>query len=221
MQYNPHIDLSDDYTMSHTRVIELVGRGKNVLDVGCARGNTGAILVTKFSCTASGIELDRHAAEYSRQSYQEVIVGDIEELTPFERLQHGPFDVIIFGDILEHLRQPERVLRATPALLKPGGYALISLPNVVTLRLRLHFLFGRFEYTDQGIMDRTHLRFFTVKTARELITTSGFIIEHFEFLVGPNFGRRLKRLGIPRNWLPASLSGTKFIFKVRPQRSDG
>jgi 2-polyprenyl-3-methyl-5-hydroxy-6-metoxy-1,4-benzoquinol methylase len=216
MQYNPFIDLSNQNS-SRTIVIQLVGYGKNVLDVGCARGNVGSILATQFNCIVSGIELDPNAAELAKKIYHEVVVGDVEDSSAFEQLRHGPFDVIVFGDVLEHLRQPEIVLRASRSLLKKGGFALIALPNVVTLRLRLRFLLGQFEYTDQGIMDRTHLRFFTLKSARELILAAGYHIERFEFVVGPNFGRRLKWLRIPRHWLRAQLFGTKFIFEAHVQ----
>jgi 2-polyprenyl-3-methyl-5-hydroxy-6-metoxy-1,4-benzoquinol methylase len=215
MQYEPVIDLSNENS-SHTRLIQLTGRGKNVLDVGCARGYVGSILIKHFSCTVSGIEADLEAAEMVRPIYQELVTGDVENAVILDRLRCGPFDAIIFGDVLEHLRQPERVLSAARPLLKPEGFVLISLPNVATLRLRLRFLLGQFEYTDQGIMDRTHLRFFTLKTARQMIGACGYSIEHFEFIVGPNFGRQLRKWRIPRRWLSPALFGTQFIFKAWP-----
>lgn len=218
MQYNPPIDLNDEYTMPHARVIQLTGSGKNVLDVGCARGNTGAILTNQFNCAVSGVEFDPIAADVARQSYCEVVVGDIENLTIFSQLRFAPYEVIIFGDVLEHLRAPEPVLRAMQSLLTPNGYILISLPNIVTLRLRLRFLLGQFEYTDQGIMDRTHLRFFTLQTAREMIRRAGYTVARFEFLVGPNFGRRLRRLRLPQQRLSPSVFGTQFIFQIQPVR---
>ncbi len=214
MQYTPTVDLNNENS-SHTLFIRQVGQYQNVLDVGCARGYTGAILVHQFQCTMSGLEYDPAAADIARQIYQEVVVGDVEDLTLFDRLQHRPFDVVLFGDILEHLRQPERVLRFTRSLLKPDGFVLISLPNVVTLRLRLRFLLGHFDYTDQGIMDRTHLRFFTLKTAQDMIRACGYTIEHLEYVIGPNFGKRLQQLRIPRHWIPPTLLGTQFIFKAR------
>jgi 2-polyprenyl-3-methyl-5-hydroxy-6-metoxy-1,4-benzoquinol methylase len=217
MQYNPSIELENENS-SHVLLIRLAGQGKNVLDVGCARGYIGAVLANRFGCTVSGIEVDDAAAAIARTAYREVLVGDVEDLSLLGRLRHGPFDVILFGDVLEHLRRPERVLAACRALLKPDGHALISLPNVVTLRLRLRFLLGRFEYTDQGIMDRSHLRFFTLDSAREMIRAAGYAIDRFEFIVGPNFGRRLARLGIAKRLVPPSLLGTQFVFKARPVR---
>lgn len=214
MQYNPIVDLSNQNT-SHAILIRLTGTQRNVLDVGCARGYIGATLTQQFDCQASGIEIDPDAAQQARQFYRELIVGDVEDLSTFEQLKHGPFDVIIFGDVLEHLRRPERVLQAIHVYLKPDGCVLISLPNIVTLRLRLRYLRGQFEYTDQGIMDRTHLRFFTLKTAREMIAHTGYAIEDMEYVIGPNFGRLLARLRIPKRLLPPSVFATQFVFKAR------
>lgn len=213
MQYDPRIDLRDD-NRSHTLLIQLAGHHKNVLDVGCARGYIGQILTHQFNCTMSGVEIDSAAAAQATKSYREVITGNIEDTSIFEKLNHGPFDIIIFGDVLEHLRQPESVLSASRTLLNANGFALISLPNVVTLRLRLRFLRGRFEYTDQGIMDKTHLRFFTLRTAHELIQQAGYSVEQMHYVVGPNIGRRLAQFKIPRRWLPPTLFATQFIFKV-------
>jgi O-antigen biosynthesis protein len=215
MQYNPSVDLARENS-SHSTLIRLVGYDKKVLDVGCARGYVGRILSEQFRCQVSGIEADMAAAELARRFYQEVITGDVEKLEIFDELRRGPFDVAIFGDVLEHLRWPERVLTRVRSLLAPGGYVLISLPNVATLRLRLRFLRGKFEYTDQGIMDRTHLRFYTLKSARELVLTCGYTIVHSDSVLGPNFGRLLARLKIPVWLMPPSLLAAQFIFKAHP-----
>lgn len=216
MLYDPQIDLNDDTTMSHTLVIRMVGADKNVLDVGCARGNMGRILAREFGCTVSGIEIDPEAAALCHDIYQQVVIGDIEELTPFEQLRNSPFNVIIFSNILEHLKNAEIALEAAKKLLHPKGYVLVSLPNVVTLRLRLGFLLGKFEYTEQGIMDRTHLHFFTLKTATEMFQSCGYQIVAFDYLVGPRLGKRLKKIRFPRRLLPPTIFGTEFIFKLKP-----
>ncbi len=144
-------------------------------------------------------------------------MGDVEENNVFSRLQHKPFDVMIFADVLEYLTKPESVLAAARFILKPDGYVLISLPNVVTLRLRLRFLLGHFGYTKQEIMDRTHPRFFALRTARDLIQACGYYIERFDFVIGPNFGRCLQRWHISKRWLQPSIFGTQFVFKVCPE----
>jgi SAM-dependent methyltransferase len=85
-----------------------------------------------------------------------------------------PFDVIVAGDVLEHLPRPEDLLSALKPLLKPDGRLLVSLPNVANVTVRASLLLGRFPYADRGILDRTHLRFYTRASARRLLGESGF-----------------------------------------------
>ncbi len=85
-----------------------------------------------------------------------------------------PFDFVVAGDILEHLPEPERALELLRPLLKPDGLLLVSLPNVANVTVRLGLLVGRFPSADRGILDRTHLRFFTRRTGRELLSSTGF-----------------------------------------------
>jgi SAM-dependent methyltransferase len=82
--------------------------------------------------------------------------------------------LIIFSHVLEHLRNPSRVLQDAKRVLAPGGYVAVALPNVLTWRVRLQFLAGRFDYQDGGIMDDTHLRFYTFETGKRLLETNGF-----------------------------------------------
>ena len=119
------------------------------------------------------IKLDRLA--YSRSHYKNVYEGDIETLD-FNRHAHK-YDVVVFSDVLEHLQTPERVLEKIPSLLKDKGKMLISLPNVAYYSNRLALLCGRWEYRDEGILGRTHLRFFTMRSGRKLIETSGYFVK--------------------------------------------
>ncbi len=88
-------------------------------------------------------------------------------------------------DVLEHLPDPERALAAARRLLRPGGRLFVSVPNVANLTVRLSLLFGRFEYGDRGIMDRTHLRFFTRKSALRMVRGAGFEVLRKEMTVMP------------------------------------
>src|SRR5439155_6123933 len=83
-------------------------------------------------------------------------------------------DVILFGDVLEHTRYPDRILLEAKALVKPGGQIIVSVPNVAHWRIRLGLLLGRFAYSDSGILDRTHLRFYTLRSARALLANAGY-----------------------------------------------
>jgi glycosyltransferase involved in cell wall biosynthesis len=95
------------------------------------------------------------------------------------------FDSVLLMDVLEHFRDPERLLAQARALLRPGGRLFVSVPNVANLTVRLALLFGRFEYGDRGIMDRTHLRFFTRKSALRMVRNAGFEVVRHEMTVMP------------------------------------
>ena len=99
------------------------------------------------------------------------MTGDLPESV--SRPWREKFDVIVAGDVLEHLPSPEALLARLTPLLAPGGTLLASLPNVANVTVRAALLFGSFPYADRGILDRTHLRFYTRETARALLETSG------------------------------------------------
>jgi 2-polyprenyl-3-methyl-5-hydroxy-6-metoxy-1,4-benzoquinol methylase len=109
----------------------------------------------------------------------------------------GEFDTVVCGDVLEHLVDPWSTLREISKVLAPGGRVIISLPNIANLRIRLNLLLGRFHYQSAGILDITHLRFFTLKTARELIEESGYRIVSFHSVAGGRLTRPIRAL-LPR-----------------------
>src|SRR5205823_11437290 len=151
-----------------------VGDGARVLDVGCSTGYLAARLVER-GCTVVGFERDPASALAAKGHCAEVVVGDIESEEDRQRLPTG-FDFVLFGDVLEHLVDPWATLRFARGLLAPGGVAVVSLPNVAAWPVRLALLAGRFEYADFGLLDRTHLRFFTRASAHELVERAGFTI---------------------------------------------
>jgi methionine biosynthesis protein MetW len=152
---------------------KLVTKGQRVLDVGCATGRLGEKLSLEKGCYVVGLEIDPPSAEIARKRCAEVIVGDIEELDdlPFP---DGFFDVIVFADSLEHMRDPLEVLKKTKRLLSNEGCLIASIPNVALIITRMSLLLGRFDYADYGVLDRNHLRFFTFKTARVLLQVAGY-----------------------------------------------
>jgi len=200
---------------SHTKVIRMIGRGKRVLEVGCATGYVSAYLSQQMQCEVVGIELDPQMAKKAERYCSKVVVGDVEK-DAFDKLA-GVFDVITFGDVLEHLVTPGEVLRKSRDYLGPDGYVLISLPNVAHYRVRLALLQGRFDYEEQGILDRTHLRFFTLRNARRMIEDAGFEVQDFQ-IVYCTRGTRLVDWSLRiqrflRDHL-AELVGSEFIFKA-------
>lgn len=137
-----------------------------VLDVGCAAGFLRNFLPgSEFRFI--GIERDPDLVEQARQSYDEVHQADLTSDLDLP-LQASP-SAIVFADVLEHLPYPEVVLAdLLKRYVKPGTPVIISLPNVAHLYVRLSLLVGRFEYADRGILDRTHLRFYTLRSAQQL-----------------------------------------------------
>lgn len=157
-QYDFVVDLDSDNT--HANVIRLVGEGRRVLELGPASGYMSEILCER-GCTVVGLELDAEMASQAARFCERVIVGDLDTLDLDEELGEDRFDVILAADVLEHLKDPLKTLRDLRAFLRPEGYFVVSLPNVAHASVRLALLEGRFDYRDLGLLDRTHLRFFT------------------------------------------------------------
>ncbi len=164
-QYDFVIELDSDNT--HANVVRLVGEGHRVLELGPASGYMSAILRER-GCTVVGVELDPEMAAQAEQFCERVIVGDLDRLDLEEELGEDRFDVIVAADVLEHLRDPLATLRALRSFLKPEGWFVVSLPNVAHASVRLALLDGRFDYRDLGLLDHTHLRFFTHESIARL-----------------------------------------------------
>ena len=154
---------------SHYWILKILEREKErlkILDVGTASGYLGKILRGKGH-SVSGIEGDAAAAEKAKGHYDSFQLADLESCEfPFRR----EFDYILFADVLEHLRDPAAVLRKCLPALKESGKIIISVPNVANFVVRLSLLFGRFDYMDRGILDRTHLRFFTLRSLNKMLS---------------------------------------------------
>jgi 2-polyprenyl-3-methyl-5-hydroxy-6-metoxy-1,4-benzoquinol methylase len=165
---------SDPYS-SHSVILRLAGNGegRRLLDVGAAHGYLAAAL-GKQGYQVTGIEADRVLGEEASKHCDQFLLLDLDGSLPdFPQL----FDVIVFGDVLEHLKNPEAVLRQLAKSLKPDGAVIISLPNIANIYVRLSLLLGRFDYQDRGILDRTHLHFFTRKTFRQFLLAAGLEAE--------------------------------------------
>lgn len=157
-RYEADIDLSDP-NISHSQVADLVGQGQRVLDLGCWTGDLGAVLKAR-GCTVTGIEVDEAAAEKAGHRLDEVVVADLDTALPSTLVAAGSFDVVLLADVLEHLADPRAVLADAARVLAPGGRVVASVPNVTHGSLRLALLEGRWSYTDTGLLDATHRRFF-------------------------------------------------------------
>ncbi len=154
--------------------LETLGDRLSVLDVGFGAGHLARRIRSRCRYLA-GIELDPEAALEGSVFFDDPLVEDV--VRGLAGPWREPFDVIVAGDVLEHLPEPDLALSLLRPLLAPGGTLLVSLPNVANVTVRFGLLLGRFPAAERGILDRTHLRFFTRRTGRELLTRNGFRVE--------------------------------------------
>jgi SAM-dependent methyltransferase len=146
-----------------------------VLEIGCGAGGLGRLL-KKRGCCVVGLELVAEAAEAARRHLDQVITADVEagDLP----LPPRSFDAVIFADVLEHLIDPWLVLREAADLLAPGGRMIASIPNVQNVDVIWRLLRGQWDYRERGILDRGHLRFFTLRAIHSLFGQAGLKLEH-------------------------------------------
>jgi methionine biosynthesis protein MetW len=171
--------------------------GAHVLDVGCGTGSVTLLANRGKNNKVCGIEPDELRATVAKLRGIDVFCGRLTEEYLAEREK---FDVILFADVLEHVAEPSRLLGLAAKGLKQDGIALISVPNVAHWSVRLDIMRGRFDYTDVGILDATHLRWFTSKTIQTLVRSQGFDIVAIKQTAGvdlPEHGGRR-----PWKWMP-------------------
>jgi 2-polyprenyl-3-methyl-5-hydroxy-6-metoxy-1,4-benzoquinol methylase len=210
---------------AHDLLVGLVPRGTRILEFGCATGYMSEVLKQRLGCSVTGVEISPEAAEQAREHCESILVGDAEMLD-FERALDGElFGAVIFADVLEHLREPATVLQRISPLLAEGGAVLASIPNIAHASVRLALLGGEFRYREAGLLDRTHLRFFTRESIQDLFEASGYSISHWlrrrlsieESEIGPPARTVPKAV---RVWLAADPEATTYQFVVRAVRSE-
>jgi 2-polyprenyl-3-methyl-5-hydroxy-6-metoxy-1,4-benzoquinol methylase len=184
------------------RMIE--GDNNRILDVGCGEGQTGwALKKSGKAKEVVGIELLEGPAKRAKTMLDEVIQGDVEEMTL--SFPPGHFDYIVLGDVVEHLIDPWRVIEQLTGFLAQDGFLIASIPNVAHWRvLRDLILFDKWEYQRAGILDKGHLRFFTQKTILSMFNRSGFTVKSIRSVRSEKVGARLANLitlGVFRRFL--------------------
>lgn len=174
------------FEFSRPEMVALIPESaRKILDIGCGAGRLGEALKARQPCEVIGIELDLAAAQAARGRLDQLLVGDVEHIDP--AFPPACFDVIVCGDVLEHLRDPLRLLRRLRKWLKPSGRLIASIPNVRHHSVLRSLLDGNWTYEPAGLLDRDHLRFFTRREVEKLFHRAGFSIAAMQLVPGPGY----------------------------------
>ena len=204
---------------THQRTLGYLRPGERVLEVGCS---SGALTeqIRAMGCVVVGVEQRPEAAAMAMRFCESVLVGNIEHM--LLDLEPSSFDVLLLIDVLEHLVDPVSTLRRLVPLLRPSGRIVVALPNVAHWSIRLRLLSGRFDYEDSGIMDKTHLHFYTLRTAREMLERAGLAILEIDIVPDVPLLRYKGRLALVNYRLAhvlPNLFSTEALFVGRPSRT--
>lgn len=161
------------------KVLHLIPENSSVLDVGCSSGNFGRELIKRKNCQVDGVELDEGDFKKASKLLRNVYRLDIEN--DDISVVKNRYDVIYFGDVVEHLFHPIDALARVKELLKKDGIIVFSIPNMAHILMRLLLLKGDFSYTETGILDKTHVHFFNLKEVHRVFEEAGYTISSLDY----------------------------------------
>jgi 2-polyprenyl-3-methyl-5-hydroxy-6-metoxy-1,4-benzoquinol methylase len=214
----------DGHNNAHSYALRMVGWNQRVLELGAANGSMTRALAN-WNNKVTAVEYDPDAAVHLKECAESVVIGDLNNPETLAAIT-GPFDVVLAGDVLEHLLDPERVLLQVVEKLAPGGKVVISLPNIAHADVRMSLLKGRFDYNPVGLLDATHIKFFTLKTIREFVGRAGLVIVDMQRVRVPAFETELRvnRADVPTavvNEVLADPEAETYQFVFTAVRDDG
>ncbi len=213
------------YGYARPEIQSLVSRkAKKILDIGCGAGVLGKELKSRQKCYVAGIEYAPEAANKAETVLDRVYMGDAVKIMP--EIQEYSFDTIIMADFLEHIANPEKILSEVKRILIPGGRLVLSIPNVRHWSVIKDLLEGRWEYRDAGILDKTHLRFFTWQSILSLLNSTGYHIDSYSgtylqgYDVPAEFINFSKQCGIDTSSLASEGRVYQYLITCIPKSGD-
>lgn len=163
-----------DKNNNWNQVFELVKKGETVLDIGCSSGNFGQELIKNKKCVVDGVDIDQKDVALAAKKLRKALVLNVES-EPLDALKER-YDTILMMDVIEHLVDPVSALQRVAKALKPGGKLIFSVPNMAHISVRLDLLLGDLNYRKTGLLDNTHLHFYTEKTLLDVLNAAGLSV---------------------------------------------
>ena len=237
-KYTKTLDFNEN--TSHGMLASRVRKGDRILEFGCSRGEFAAYVTENFGCSVVGVEISAEALDMARDSLEKSILADIERDDWESELAGEKFDVIMYADVLEHLREPEKAIERALKYLKEDGRVIFSVPNIAHSDIILKLLQNRFDYTDIGLLDNTHIHFFGMANIPEFCSRSGLFLEELAATYVPegcteqkggedNSARRLIRNNAGHEIYQfvcvaykseyAKAEGLKYVNNIRPDKN--
>ena len=208
---------------NHRAQLDLIPPSSRVLEIGAGPGHMTRALARR-GCTVTAVERDEALAASARHACERLIVADVESQDFEDQLGEDRFDIVLLGDVLEHLKAPEEFLGRLRCRLTAGGCLVVCLPNVAHGALRLSLLEGRFEYRAEGLLDRTHLRLFTLSSLHETFRAAGYTVSDLRRIRRGLFETEiaLEPASIPADALSfvcrdPEAATYQFVFRARPE----
>ena len=222
--YHTSINLEEEND-AHSCLLRMVGFNKRVLEAGCASGHVSEALHAQ-GCSVVGIEIDKSVVLPAEQWVERVIIGNFDEGALWSELNGEMFDAVLFGDVLEHLKTPLETLLESMKHLKASGSVIISVPNIAHADVKIALLNGKFPYAESGLLDRTHIHFFTKESLLELVKAAGLVAVEFVRVTVPAFATEIgvQRSDVDDQVLEAILAEREsetYQFVIKTVRDDG
>ncbi len=224
------VDVSNE-NVSLTKIVNMIDDGAEILDIGCSSGYLAEYLIQQKNCQVSGIELSKEDAEIAKKVCKKVVIANVEDSIWEKEFEKNSFDYIIVADLLEHLKNPLELLKRLKSYIKPKGFIIVSIPNIAHVSIRLELLRGDFESEERGILDDTHLQYFTLKKFSNLIKKADLFVNelHYTTFDFPTkyLNEELEKLGLKTTSAFINLITKKesiayqYIFKISAEKTKG